>query len=134
MRRIRFFEPHDFYKRKDYILFLLFLVIVTERLNSLALTVAINTSYTLIYFATIWLIDHKRIVVNEWMITQRGRRLPMKLIQRIVYNGRYLYLTFNKNQYMKIYDPNRKLTNLLLLHQNSLKLNKEALHFIERRA
>lgn len=134
MKPITFFEPHDFYKRKDYILFLLFLIIVTERLDSLVMTIAVNFTYTLIYFSTIWLIDHKTIILNERMISKRGRRLPMKLIEGIVHNGRYLYLKFNKNQYMKIYDPNKKLTNLILLHQESLKLKKETIHFIERRA
>lgn len=133
MKRITFFETHDFYKQKDYFLFLFFLLLVTERLDSFALTVAVNTVYTVIYFLTIWLIDHKTITVDERMISKRGRRLPMKLIERVVHNGRYLYLKFNKNQYMKIYDPNRKLTNLILLHQETLKLNKETLHFIERR-
>lgn len=134
MKRIRFFEPHDFYKWKDYLLFFVFLIAVTERFDSLTMTVAVNASYTFIYFLTIWLIDHKTVVVNERMISKRGRRLPMRLIERIVHNGRYLYLTFNKNQYMKIYDPDRKLMHLLLLHQHSLKLNKETLRFIERRA
>jgi hypothetical protein len=93
----------------------------------------INGVYALFYFLCIWLIDKKPVTVSRNMVSKCGRRLPMKMIQHIVHNGRYLYLKFEKNQYMKIYDPDKKLTSLILLNQKGLYLTEQHIKHLSKR-
>ncbi|PLS15044.1 hypothetical protein CVD28_24500 [Bacillus sp. M6-12] len=128
--KITFKERHDFFKKKDYILFFFFLLVVGEGVDSFLMTVIINSVYALIYFSLIWFIDRKPILLSEKMVSQCGKRLPMKMIQHIVHNGRYIYLKFERNQYIKIYDPQQKLKKLILLNQESLHLTNQNIQYL----
>lgn len=128
--RIEYKERHNFFTIKEYLCYAGFLVILNIKELVFANILILNLIASIFYFALISLFLKRDVSITKNMIKQGNIKLPMKAILHLAHTGTYLYFVFNSRKYIKIYDPDKALTKLIIANYKELNLPQDSLKLV----
>lgn len=128
--KIIYKEKHNFFTLREYLLFAVFLFILNIKEVRFVDTLAINMFVSFFYFLLIGIISKKDVLINKNMVKRGSLKFPMRTILHLAHTGTYLYFISTKHQYVRIYDPNKHLKNLVLNNYKNLNLSNTSIKSI----
>ena len=128
--RIEYTERHNFFTIKEYLYYTAFLIILNIKEPVFFNTLMLNFIASIFYFLLIGVFLKRNVAVTKNIVQQGNKKLPMKAILHLAHTGTYLYFVFNSKKYIKIYDPNKTLTKLIIDNQEALNLSQESLKLV----